>query len=122
LEVKAGADYIIECTGGWQDAQCAPRKRVTLKADECVEINVLKYTESLYLPSLGMRCEAKGVTVNNLSLTLAFNGKAKTYTGSWNWNGFIDIGVVKLGDNEFGTLCLTALNGATSVECTGPTQ
>ena len=122
LEVTAGTDYLIECNGGFQDASCGgPAKRtVSLKLDECVEINVINYTDQLFLPDkLLMRCEAQGAQ-NNLSLTLALNGKAQTFTGSWSWNGDIILGKMKLGDNEFGTLCVTALNGAASVRCTGP--
>jgi hypothetical protein len=123
LEVTAGSDYIIECTGGYEYTYCGGTSKTTvnLKADECVEINVLGYTNSLYLPSLLMRCDTQGNQAS-VSVTLALNGKAQTFTGSWVWNGQIDLGKVKVGDNEFGTLCVTALSGATSVRCNGPTQ
>jgi hypothetical protein len=121
LEVKADADYIIECNGGWEDAQCGgvAKKTVTLELDECVEINVMVYNNQYDQRPLVMRCEVNGVT-EKVSLTLAFDGKAQSFTGSWNWNGPISIGTIRAGNEFGGILCLTALNGATEVKCTGP--
>jgi len=118
LEVSAGTDYIIECTGGINDANCggAGKNSANLKLDECVEMNVIGYTDQHYLPTMIMRCNAEGAGAN-VSVTISLNGTGKTYTGSYSWNGEIEIGKVKVGDNEFGTLCLTAVSGATSVKC-----
>jgi hypothetical protein len=117
LRSKAG-NQLITCTGGWQAPNCggADKNTVTLEANECVEIRVLEYTNQHNLPNLVMRCEIQG-TQQSVSVTLAFNETAKTYTGSFAWIGDISLGKVKLGDNEFGTLCVTALSGATSVRC-----
>jgi hypothetical protein len=121
LEVNAGADHIIECTSEWQAANCGGigKNSVTLLADECVEMNVLKVSEQSKVGvSLVMRCQAGGPeNVENVSVTLALNGTSKTYNGSWSWNGVIDIGKTKLGDNEFGMLCLTAISGKSNVKC-----
>jgi len=118
LEVAAGSDYIIECTcpGNGQcqidekncKAGSAAGKEVTLKVDECVELNVIKYDNQYYLPKVGMRCQSNGS-----SYTVSINGKSTPGT-----NDLLLLGTMKLGDNEFGTFCLTNLNGsATSIKC-----
>jgi len=118
VNAGAGADYIIECNGGWENSQCN-KKEVNLKADECVEINVLKYTGIYLPPRLLMRCNLQA-TQADVSLTLKLNGKNQSFTGWWSWNGEVILGAVKQGDNEFGTLCVTDLIGAAGVKCTGP--
>jgi hypothetical protein len=123
LKVSAGSDYIIECTGKFDDASCggAAKKTVTLKVDECVEINVMGYTDQYNTPEVIMRCETQG-TQQSASVTMALNGKATTTTGSYSVQPLVSLGKIKVGDNEFGTLCVTALSGATGVKCTGPSQ
>jgi hypothetical protein len=108
------SNYQITCR---DDFQC--RNTVTLNLNECVEIRVLGYTDQYNLPSLIMRCETLG-TQQSASVTLALNGTAKTYNGSLSLQAIVSLGKIELGDNELGTLCVTALNGATSVRCTGP--
>jgi len=121
LEVKAGTDYLIECNGDIMSMNCGNKNTVTLKLDECVEINVMGYTDQYNLPTVMMRCEIQG-TQNSVSVTLSLNGKTQSFTGSWGWLSEIILGKLSLGDNEFGTLCVTALSGATGVRCTGPSQ
>jgi len=133
LEVSAGTDYIIECTGGINDGECGgkAKKEATLKLEECVEINVNGYTDQHYLPTMIMRCNAEGAQAS-ISLTLSLNGNAQKCianvngtevitnppcTGSYSWNGEITLGTIKLGDNSLGTLCLTTMSGATGVKC-----
>jgi len=118
LEVRAGADYIIECTGNYANQSfCKVNgttgNSVTLKDGECVEISVLGYTNQNDLPEVGMRCDA-----GSSSFKVSVNEKVSTING----NGFISLGKIKVGDNEFGTLCVTAVGGATSLKCTGPSQ
>jgi len=122
LKVSAGADHIIECTCA-ASGQCqveasickadgkAASNKVTLKKDECVEVNVYGYNNQHYLPDVGMRCQ----TNNNTSFTVSVNGKSTTVAG----NGLVPLGKMALNDNEFGTLCLT--NGE-SIDCSGPGQ
>jgi uncharacterized protein (TIGR02145 family) len=116
LRSKAGNQQIT-CTNRLQPTNCGGSNDVTLEIYECVEIRVLEYTEKSYLPNLAMRCEIQG-TQPNVSVTMALNGKATTAIG----NGYyvettISLGKIELGDNEFGSLCVTALSGATSVKC-----
>jgi len=116
---KSGNHQII-CNGGWQERDCSSNA-VTLKVDECVEIYVLGYTNNLFLTNLIMRCEAQG-TQSDVSVTLSLNGKSTTTTGSFVVLPIVQLGKIKLGDNDFGSLCLTAISGASSVKCTGPGQ
>jgi hypothetical protein len=123
LKVSAGTDYIIECTGKFDDASCggASKKSVTLSLDECVEINVMGYTDQYNLPDVIMRCETQG-TQASASVTVSLNGKTTTTSGSYSVQPLVSLGKMKMGDNEFGTLCVTALSGATGLKCTGPSQ
>ncbi|MDR2584523.1 MAG: hypothetical protein LBC75_13675 [Fibromonadaceae bacterium] len=123
---QSGKEYIckngnwqqmINCNGGWQERNCKSNA-VTLKVDECVEINVLDYTNQSYLPDLLMRCSGP----YDGSVTLSLNGKSTTITGNSSLYFTVPLGKIKLGDNEFGSLCLTAISGATSIECKGPSQ
>jgi len=115
-------DYIIECTGGIDEARCGGKKTVNLKVGECVEINVMDYTDQYNLPTVGMRCDVHG-TQANVSVALALNGKSKTYTSSsFNVQPIVELGKIRLGNNEFGILCVYNLSGATSVNCNGPGQ
>jgi len=120
LEVSAGADHIIECKGDWNAAACGNKNSATLKMDECVEINVLGLDKSHQAGvELVMRCQAAGSENEaSVSYTLSLNGgKGTTCTGSYSCNNTVTIGKTKLGDNEFGTLCLTQLAGKSSVKC-----
>jgi len=126
LKVSAGSDYIIECTGKFDDKSCkvnsAAGNSVTLKADECVEINVMGYNDQYNLPNVIMRCETQG-TQASASVSISLNGAAPTTTsGSWSVQPIVQLGKIKVGDNEFGNLCVTALSGATGLKCTGPSQ
>jgi len=131
LIVSTGAEHIIECTcPGTGQCQIDDRvckvdgragKDVTLKIDECVEINVIGYNNQYDLPNVIMRCKTEG-TQQNASVTISLNGRGKTYTGSYTVDPLVELGKIKLGDNYFGTLCITALSGATSIKCTGPGQ
>ena len=115
LEVSAGAEHLIECTcpGNGQcqldeklcKADSKAGREVTLKVDECVELNVYGYDNQHYLPKVGMRCQSNGS-----SYTVSINGKS--VTGS---NDILLLGKMKLGDNEFGTFCLTNLSGGTNL-------
>jgi len=128
LEVNIGADYLIECDCTYYGGSSCPDASsckvgntrgysVTLKKDECVEINVIGYENPYYLPTLGMRCSSQGG--NGLGeFTLSLNGTAKTHIGAS--PVFIELKTIKLGDNELGTLCLTAISGVTGVICSGP--
>jgi len=122
LKVDAGSDHIIECTGDWNAAACggAGKNSATLKMDECVEINVLGLDKAHQNGiELVMRCQAAGnENEANVSYTLSLNGGTGTKcTGSYSCNNTISIGKTHLGDNEFGTLCLTQLAGKSSVKC-----
>jgi len=122
LKVTAGSDYIIECTGDWNAAACGGvgKNSATLKLDECVEINVLGLDKSHQAGvDLVMRCQAAGnENEASVSYTLSLNGGTGTKcTGSYSCNNTVSIGKTKLGDNEFGTLCLTQLAGKSSVKC-----
>lgn len=125
LEVSAGADYIIDCTGKFDEKSCKVNSvtgnSVTLKADECVEINVMGYNDQYNLPTVIMRCETQG-TQASASVTVALNGKSTTTSGSWSVQPQVQLGKIKVGDNEFGTLCVTAISGASGLKCTGPSQ
>jgi hypothetical protein len=122
LEVKAGADHVIECVGDFTfRANCtadgiAGSNEVTLLLDECVEMNILGYTNQHNLPNLIMRCDIFNNTVSP-SYTLILNGVAQTPASYINE---IPLGRLNLGDNEFGMLCLTAISGASGVKCSGP--
>jgi hypothetical protein len=122
LKVNAGAEYIIECSGGYSDANCGgvTKKTVTLSLDECVEINVMGYNDPYNLPTVIMRCETQG-TQQNSSVTMALNvnGKTTNTIGSY---CTVPLGKIKVGDNVIWYLCVTALSGATGVKCTGPGQ
>ncbi|MDR2595646.1 MAG: hypothetical protein LBC87_12835 [Fibromonadaceae bacterium] len=120
LEVNAGSDYIIECTGDWNAAACGNKNSATLKQDECVEINVLGLDKSHQVGvDLVMRCQAAGSENEaSVSYTLSLNGGTGVKcTGSYSCNNTVPIGKTKSGDNEFGTLCLTQLAGKSSVKC-----
>jgi len=118
LDVSAGADHIIECNCPG-DKQCQidgknckadskAGKDVALKVDECVEINVYGYDNQYYLPKVGMRCQSNGSTYK-----ISINGKEST-----GGNDLLLLGTMKLGDNEFGTFCITSLSGGTgSISC-----
>jgi hypothetical protein len=118
LEVSAGADYIIECKGN-MDAGCGgdAKKKVTLKADECVEVSIMGWDNQYHTPTVGMRCDAQG-SGGTPSFVVSVNGKNSTISG----NGLVTLGTIKVGDNEFGTLCLISITGASSITCNGPTQ
>jgi len=125
LEVSSGTDYIIECTGKFDDKSCkvgsTVGNSVVLGLNECVEINVVEYTDQYNLPNVIMRCETQG-TAASASVTLSLNGEPTTASGSWSVQPIIQLGKIKLGNNELGTLCLTEISGATGVKCTGPAQ
>jgi len=92
---------------------------VTLKVDECVEIYVLGWTEQHFLPDVRMLCQV--VEFGATNVTLSLNGKSTTTTGEGvTVLPYVQLGKIKLGDNEFGSLCLTAISGATSVKCSNP--
>jgi len=125
LEVNAGADYLIECTGKFDDKSCkvgsTAGNSVNMKVDECVEINVMGYTDKYNIATVIMRCETQG-TQQSASVTLSLNGMPTTTRGDWIVQPIVNLGRINEGDNEFGTLCVTALSGAASVTCKGPTQ
>jgi hypothetical protein len=120
LEVSAGADYLIECTcPGTGQCQIDEKickvgstagNEVTLKKDECVEINVVGYDNPHNLPTVGMRCDVQGTA------TVSVNGKSSTFQYN---SGLIELGKIKSGDNDFGSLCVTS---DSSVKCKGPGQ
>jgi len=101
LTVNPSADYAIECY--WDKYGCENYDWVFLGVDECVEINV--HADYYYDALLQMRCMSSG------SFYLSLNGKTPTSLG------YIFLGQLKQGYNEFGTVCLTDINGATYVEC-----
>jgi len=123
LEVHAGVDYVIECTCPGDGSSCLNEKyckvgsttgnSVTLKVDECVEINVVGWNDQYFLPDVvGMRCSG-----GYNSFTVSVNGKSITSSQGT----LIPLGKIKLGDNELGTLCLTSIGSEiTSLKCTGP--
>jgi len=115
LKVRAGVEYVIECKGGENLSDDCAKKSVTLKLDECVELTVLGYTNQYNLPDkVVTRCNL--ATGGQPPFTIELNGKAQTFT---NHNGEITLGKLKLGDNEFGTLCMKSDK---SVVCSGPSQ
>jgi hypothetical protein len=115
-EPSEGADYRIECAGPI-DMDCQ-RKTVNLKVDECVEIAVLNYTDQYYLPNLLMRCGASvDASLSSLSYTLALNEVLYPTNGYTYVSIEVPLGIIKLGNNELGTLCLKSIIGATKVEC-----
>jgi len=131
LEVNAGAEHIIECDcDNGNSCDLSPTfcktdgvkgNEVTLKNDECVEISVFYTNQYLTGNKVVMRCSTGMDAQQNLKGTLLLNGnEIQSFTGSYNWSGTIEIGKINLGANEFGTLCLTNLIGATGVKCTGP--
>ena len=131
LEVKGGTDHLIECTcSNGNNCDLSPTfcktdgvkgYEVTLKNDECVEISVFYTNQYLTGSKVVMRCSTDMGAQQSLKGTLSLNGKViQSFTGSYNWSGTIEIGKINLYENEFGTLCLTNLSGATSVKCTGP--
>jgi len=106
--------YQIICINDIRETYCnSAAGGITLKTDECVEIKVLDYTNESYLPTVGIRCDA--VAGGYGSFTVSVNGKLTTVES---YDGLIPLGTIKVGDNEFGTLCLMA--GATSIKCRGP--
>jgi len=117
------ADYVITCNGMFDDNNCGNNKRrVTLRVNECVEINVMGYTNQYLSPNLIMRCETPGISQGNVSVTLSLNGTSKTYSGSIIVQPIVELGKIKLGDNKFGFLCVTDISGVTSINCMGPDQ
>ena len=122
LVVTGGADQLVECTGGWAAANCTAGTNkdntAVLKLDECAEINVLGLTQEHQKGvKLVARCSMNN-TAQSSSLKLKLNGTTKVDTTfSWSWNGVVNIGTTVLPNNEFGTLCVTGLTGATSLKC-----
>jgi uncharacterized protein (TIGR02145 family) len=115
-------DYIITnqiiCNGGIGTANCN-KKSVTLEKDDCVGISILNWQDQYDTGfRVVMRCEQRGGSQSTPSYTLSFNGKNKTVSGYGNEP--FELGQVKKDDNDFGTLCLTAISNATSVICNGP--
>jgi len=108
---------IINCNVDLQERLNCSSNVVTLKVDECVKINVIAYNEPNLLSTIVMRCETQG-TQSEVSVTLSLNGKSITTSGSWYVMRTVELEKIKVGDNEFGSLCLTAISGAMNVRCT----
>ena len=122
LKVNAGADFIVECDGGMAAANCGGSNVTTLKVEECVEV-IVTWTNSYDLPNVIARCSAKGNVKESVSYTLSWNGKKETTTtGSWSAQSTVSLGKMKVGLNEFGILCVDAINGADTIECQIPTN
>jgi len=129
LEVKDGAEHLIECTctGDGDNGECdvipapypefctadgvAKSKSVTLKKDECVKINIWNYNNKYLVLDVGMRCDAQGTA------TVSINGTSKTFT----YNSLLSLGKINIGDNELGTLCFVS-GDVTEIKCTGPSM
>jgi len=128
LEVVAGADHIIDCTG-IQERFCKVNgvtgNHVTLRDDECVEINVMGYTNDMllhtdqYSQTVKMYCATLPDTQEKVSVTINLNGTSKTYSGSYSVTTNVELGSLKLGDNKFGYLCVD-LSGVSAIKCHGP--
>jgi len=126
-EGQCGKEYVCR-NGNWLRQQKQQMKTcdgslctgpVTLKINECVEINVLGYTQEHSLPKVGMYCTVED-TQNDVSVTLSLDGKSTDGNITDGQGIVVQLGQIKLGDNEFCPLCLTAISGATSIECLGP--
>jgi len=108
----------IICNGGYRDVQCN-KKSVTLEKDDCVGISILNWQDQYDTGfRVVMRCEQRGGAQSMPSYTLSFNGRNKSVSGYGNED--FELGQIKIGDNDFGALCLTAISNATSVICNGP--
>jgi len=117
LEVNGGVEHVIECTCGEEQCQLSDKtcktdgavgNKVTLQKDECVEINVYGYNNQYVLVDVGVRCDSQ------VSSTVTYAGKSKTFQYN---SDLLTLGKLKLGDNEFGTVCVTS---GGPVTCSGP--
>jgi hypothetical protein len=119
LKVSGGVEHIIECTCA-SSGQCQVAKEicktdgasgkntVILQKDECVEINVYGYNNQYVLTDVGVRCDSQ------VSSTVTYAGKSKTFQYN---SDLLVLGKLKIGDNEFGTVCVTS---GGPVTCSGP--
>jgi len=113
LTANAGSDYIIEldCAGVGKGglSDCKGTNEAIVKVEECVDMTVINY-EGDPRPAV-VECNVNGSTDG--SATVKLNGKSESITGYY---GFLELGTFKIGENEFGTLCLVG-SGSLSVKC-----
>ncbi len=124
LTVNAGADYSVECNNSLEAANCSPSGNVFIfqEVGECADISVMGWTNQYNLPNVKVNCETQNGQ-NSASFSISLNGgTAISASGSYYASTSQPLGAIKLGDNEFGTLCLTAMANVGSVKCTGPVQ
>jgi len=118
-KANAGTNYLFkcECPGDGQcriDGGCpAIAEPFTLQVGECLEVEVINYDNLYWLPTLIARCQTFPLGYVE-SVTISLNGTEETYTETFI---SIDIGKMEMGNNKLGPLCLTAISGATNVEC-----
>jgi hypothetical protein len=107
------SDYLITCNSRIEDLDCNNMRSVTLQVGECVEIDVMGYNNTGHLSNVVMRCDASYIA--SALFTVSLNGRSTTFN-SLHFD--VSLGTIRLGDNEFGRLCVTDLNGATALKCT----
>jgi len=117
LVVNGGVEHVIECNCGTEQCQLSDKtckadgaagNKVTLQKDECVDVNVYGYNNEYVLVDVGMRCDSQTES------TITYAGKSKTFQYN---SDLLILGTLKLGTNEFGTVCVTK---GGPVTCSGP--
>jgi len=105
LEVSAGADYQITCSGG-QLGDCPKLEGV--KDDECIDVE-LNWTDSHNTPTVKFACQVKNSSTGNI--TIKFGGKETA--GQYYLP--VDIGKISgVGKLEFNGICVRLSGGGTA--------
>jgi len=127
LLVNGGVEHTIECNcpEPKDNQKCnltadicstdgtAKEIEVTLTPDQCVDVNIYGYDNNYSLPNVGFRCQSLQQTgAESPSWTVAVNGVSKS-----GGPDLLSFGKIELGDNAFGTLCLTSMSGAPGIKC-----
>jgi hypothetical protein len=112
LEVKAGADHQIVCSGGIDAANCGNKNKINVQNDECIDVEIA-WSNSHDNPSIKMRCTGQFQQTSGTAPTTSISikvGSASTVTANgsnYTENSVTIIPSIPVGTKEVLGICIS---------------